>query len=100
MSKITRATFKSFIKKNLGNLYLKVKSEFDGMTDGVEQVKGEFEKVKPTVGYFEHKLNISGLWLVGHRDYFENYDDGIYTGIAYSNCCGSGVVAIKKEASK
>ena len=37
MSKITLSTFKSFIRKNEGKLFIKCKSSFDGMTDCVEQ---------------------------------------------------------------
>lgn len=37
MSKITRTTLKTFIRKNDGNLYIMTKSSFDGMTDCVQQ---------------------------------------------------------------
>ena len=37
--KITRATFKSFINKNAGNLLIKCKSDFDGMVDCVMENK-------------------------------------------------------------
>jgi len=40
--KITRTTLKSFIKKNSDNLFVKVESSFDGMTDCVQRVDGEF----------------------------------------------------------
>jgi len=36
IKKITRATLKSFIKKNKCQLYVKVVSSFDGMTDCVQ----------------------------------------------------------------
>ncbi len=32
-TKITKATFKAFIKKNIANLYVLQSSTFDGMTD-------------------------------------------------------------------
>lgn len=35
--KTTKATFKSFVRKNEGKLFIKCTSSFDGMTDCVEQ---------------------------------------------------------------
>lgn len=35
--KITRATIKSFVKKNKDQLYISNKSDFDGMVDGVTE---------------------------------------------------------------
>ena len=39
MAKITKATVKSFIKKNIDDMYINVRSSFDGMTDGLESNK-------------------------------------------------------------
>ena len=39
MKKITRATFKAFVRKNSDNLLAKVISDFDGMTDCLEYFK-------------------------------------------------------------
>ena len=94
--KITRATFKSFIKKNTGKLFVNVKSRFDGMTDGCESVNGGFSAAIATDDHAEHTLGISGLWLVGGRDWFSSYEDDKFTGIEYSNCCGRGIVAVAK----
>ena len=97
-SKLPNAPFKRFIKKNFSNLYLKIENEFDSMVDSVSRVEGSFEKVRPASDYLEHKLGVAGLWLVGQsRDYFTEFDNGIYKGIEYCNCCGSGIIAIKKE---
>lgn len=98
--KITRTTFKSFVNKNKNNLYCKVKNSFDGMVDCVMPVNGNWEPAdfnewaanSPT-----NTLGIRQVWLVGQsRDYFNAYEDDQYTGIEYTNCCGSGVIAIKK----
>ena len=60
-----------------------------------------FAKAKPErkthQNSIENTLGYEGIWLVGSsRDYFKEYDDGVHQGISFSNCCGSGVVAIKK----
>jgi hypothetical protein len=91
--KITKATFKSFVKKN-PNLFIKVKSSFDGMTDCVEQLSGGF--VKATNAHYpcDNNLGIQGVWLVGNsRDSFRPFNDGKLSGIEVYNCCGSFIVA-------
>lgn len=95
--KITLATFKSFVKKNEGKLYIRVKSSFDGMTDCVESVKDEFSLIKDREASHSNTLGISGVWLVGNsRDYFSLYEDETYKGFHVSNCCGSfDLVVIK-----
>lgn len=96
MKKITRATFKSFIRKNTGNLLINVKSRFDGMTDGCEPVKTGFLRARREENHLEHTLGINGLWLVGGNDRFNSYEDDKFIGIEYHNCCGYGIVAIEK----
>ena len=96
MKKITKATFKSFIKKNRPNLYVKVKSSFDGMTDCVEQVEGGFVPAQEAYYVHENNLGIQGVWLVhGSRDYFREVKENGFTGIEVYNCCGTFVVATK-----
>lgn len=98
MKKITRATVKSFIKKNQGSLYINVKGQFDGMTDGIESRNAGFVKatVDPDYRCQINTLGIAGLWLVGGDDRYSAYDDSVFEGIAYYNCCGNGVLAIQK----
>jgi hypothetical protein len=101
MAKITKATFKSFIKKNRENLFVRMDSKFDGMYDSVEYIKGacfrEAVESKTFKNYEEHTLGFEGIYLVGEsRDYFRPYNDEEYTGIEWMNCCGSGVIAVKK----
>ena len=98
--KITRATLKSFIKKNERRLYIRNDSDFDGMIDCVSNNNtATFQPVKPSKKEFtkNRDLGIEGLWLVGSsRDYFSHYEDAYYKGIVISNSCGSDVIAISK----
>lgn len=98
MTKITRTTFKSFIKNNAQDLFVKNVSYFDGMTDCVEHNrKAEFVKASPGDHNPEHTLGIDGVWLVnGSRDYFQPYQDDEFEGIEVSNACGSFIVAKPK----
>jgi len=95
MSKITKATFKSFVKKNRAKLLVNVKSKFDGMIDGTRTVNDGFAPAEAAEHVFDNNLGICGVWLVGNsRDYFTAYEKDNLKGIAVSNCCGSFVVAI------
>lgn len=126
MSRVTKATFKSFIKKNEGKLFIQINGDFDGMSDCVEFVPSdqrrfvEIKKDKPTDSDYqygaerghsreevefrhaanEHTLGYRGIWLVNHsRDSFRIYEDGIFNGIQVYNCCGNFIVAIRKGDS-
>ena len=97
--KITRATFKSFIKNNK-NLFLNNKSSFDGMVDGVMPIHDGFKPAVLTTRHensFKYNLGIEGVWLVGSsRDWFRHYEDDQFIGIEVTNCCGDFILAIKK----
>ncbi|MBU3958935.1 MAG: hypothetical protein KKE91_03650, partial [Candidatus Omnitrophica bacterium] len=74
--KITRATLKKFIKDHKDNLYIEVKTSFDGMIDCISEVKGDFTPVKQAENPSNYNLGIQGLWLVGQsRDYFTKFED-------------------------
>ena len=108
--KITKATFKSFLKRNSDRLYIKVLSKFDGMTDCVERMKDTYSKLDTSNMYlkdyypaeegrtFEQRnsnLGLKGVWLVGDsRDYFSFENDGDFIGIKCVNCCGSFTIGI------
>lgn len=96
--KITKATFKSFIKKNHGKLFVKFISDFDGMQDMVDFHKNpQFKPATHSNRFEENSLGVEGVWLVsGSRDRFSAYEDTQYIGIKYYNCCGSAIVAIEK----
>lgn len=100
-TKITLATFKSFVKNNRAKLLIKHYSSFNGMSDCVEHVKDEFKPAKSKENPTEYKdnytLGVCGVWLVGgSRDYFTKFENDKLTGIEVSNSCGSYIVAISK----
>lgn len=100
MSKITKATFKSFIKKNREHLWVSRPSEFDGMQDCVVSNDKAFFRAEEA-GHIENTLGIKGVWLVGSsRDYFTHYDQAGFVGIEVYNCCGTSIVAVRKEHLK
>jgi len=94
--KITLATLKSFIRKNSDDLYINVRSSFDGMTDGLEYYKNGFSKAEKTNEFESNTLGISGAWLVGgSRNHFSAYNENGFEGIRVSNCCGSFILAVR-----
>ena len=96
--KITKSTIKSFIKKYEGKILIKIGSQFDGMTDGVETVKDEFKLAKKAESNLDYNLGIAGAWFVGQsRDYFTAWETEELKGYHVSNSCGSFDIAIKKS---
>ena len=96
-TKITKATFKAFIKKNIDNLYVSKDSNFDGMTDCIQSVDSKFAKAVITDKLNVYNFTIDSVWIVGgSSNYFKHFDDGQFVGISYDNSCGSGVIAVKK----
>lgn len=94
--KVTLATIKAFVRKNADNLFVKVNSSFDGMTDCVQKVEDNFREVSE-----ENALGQQGVWCVGgSRDYFTPFENDTYVGFKVSNCCGSGIITTKKTKSK
>ena len=97
MKKITKATVKSFIRKNAGKIYVKVESSFSGMTDAIERIEDDFDLAKESTRNVDHTFGIEGAWFVGHsRDYCRPYEDEKYNGFYIHNACGSFVLAIQK----
>ena len=94
--RITLATLKSFVKNNESKLYLNIRSDFDGMIDGMRYLNDGFKPAEKDSDPDHHNLGIRGLWLVcSSRDYFRPYDDGKFKGIEISNCCQHSFLAIK-----
>lgn len=95
MKKVTLATIKKFVRDNKDNLYFKLKSSFDGMTDCVEQRESGWRKVTPDLENINgYTMGIDGAWFVGSsRDYFTPIENGyeVY------NCCGSFYLTNKGE---
>ncbi len=97
--KITLTTVKSFIKKNRKDLFINVKSSFDGMTDGCEPRKDGFifASTEKQDTCRENTLGVAGAWFVFQsRDYFKPYSDDKFEGIEVSNACGHFILAVKK----
>lgn len=97
--KVTLATIKSFVKRELknNNLHINVKNKFDGMIDCVTARDGDFTKAVTSPQIFTNNVGIEGIWFVGQsRDYFKPYEDDNYIGYTVSNCCGSFIVAMRR----
>jgi hypothetical protein len=95
--KITKATFKSFLKKNPGKIYVKTRTRFDGMTDGIEDCQDQGWSLARAADHtFENNLGIAGVWLVGgSRNYFREVKEENFTGIDVYNCCGHFMVGVR-----
>lgn len=98
MSKrITKATFKSFVKKNIHNLWLEQAYSFDAQIDGIRQCDKSFKRViidpndlsKPNLG-------VPGIWITDSGNLFTEYQSESFCGIEVYNCCGCFVIAIEK----
>lgn len=91
--KTTLATVKSFVRKNAENLFVKVESSFDGMTDCVEKVEDDFRKVN-TEDVFDTRV---GVFISDTtRNYIKPFENEDFKGFSISNCCGSGIIATEK----
>lgn len=97
--KATRATLKSFVRKNEGNLLFSSRSSFDGMIDGCASTADK--SFKPaTKSDLKHAdgntLGIAGVWLVGGgRDSIIPFNKDGLTGLEVYNCCGHFLLAVK-----
>ncbi|HPO05749.1 MAG TPA: hypothetical protein PLQ36_01430 [Candidatus Gracilibacteria bacterium] len=90
--KITLATIKKFIRENKDNLFIKVKSDYDAMSDCYDAVdnptlrKVTFDENSKC----EHDLGVAGAWFVfDSRDYFREIENENYKGYNVTNCCTS-----------
>ena len=93
--RLTRTQLYKFVRQNPNNLYLKVGSHFDGMTDCVEQRHGDFEKAVHK-DWNDHDMGIQGAYCVkGGRDYIQPFFSEGYVGYRVSNCCGDFIAAVK-----
>ena len=96
-TKITKASIKSFIKKNEGKLYIRRISDFSPITDCVEEVNGDLEKVEITENSLKNTLGVNGLWLAGgSNDTYTEFETKELKGFNIYNCCGEVNLVIKK----
>lgn len=96
--RITRATIKSFIKKNPDNLHIKQLSSFDGMVDCVMPIEDTFSKAQKSEHNFNYTLGIDGAWFCG-RELYTPYEDNGFMGYRVYNVCGSFILAIPKDGA-
>jgi hypothetical protein len=102
--KLTKASFKSFLKRNQGNLFIRNESHFNGMSDMVESNENpQWRKLEASTRSFGHEyhLGYEGVYLVrSSRDSFIPFAEDGYVGINVYNCCGSFTVATKSMEIK
>jgi hypothetical protein len=97
MKKITLSTVKSFIRKNSGNLYIDIRSEFNGAIDGLSFYNQGFVKAEKDKQDRSYTLGINGAYFVGSsRDYFSAFENEQFQGITVLNSCGKFILATKK----
>ena len=98
--KITKTTIKSFIRKNLENMYIRNNSRFDGMYDCVTDCgDGSFRKAEQSTKHNDYTLGVDGAWFVnGSNNYFRPYEANGFVGYEVSNCCGNFILAIRECA--
>lgn len=99
--KVTLATIKSFIarEQKINNLYISKKSNFDGMVDCVMPTDDQsFTPTLKAEDNIKYNLGVYGAWFVGNsRDYFTPYADDNFIGYEIYNCCGSFILAMKRQ---
>lgn len=96
--RITKATLKSFIKRNSDKIYTNELSSYDGMQDMVTKRESGFTPAEvdmEKVNKGEHYI-LDGVYLVYGKNWFDLYEDDNFIGIEVYNSCGNSVVAIKK----
>jgi len=97
MKKITLATIKSFVRKNRESIYIRVRSDFNGMSDMVERNRNAQFKKAVMGEISDHDLGIEGAWFVlQSRDIFSTFDNGEFAGYHVYNCCGSFDLVVPK----
>ena len=97
VSKITKATFKSFLRKNEGKVLIQVKGAFDGMTDCMEFSDNPgWAPIEKADRAWEENCGYAGDWVVGgSRNSFQPYEKDGLKGISVWNCCRSFTVAVR-----
>jgi len=96
MTKITLATVRKFVNENIKNgtpVYATRLSVFDGMIDMVDKIENpveyridSFEDAEKTI-YFTSTA----------KNYFSSIEDNETVGFTVWNCCGDGVIYVKKR---
>jgi hypothetical protein len=95
MRKITKTTFKSFVKKNDGKLYIRRKY-VARLNAGLYYQSNALDRgfqpaIKTDAGDYK------GLTLLNRGNYFSEYEDEDFIGLQVYNWEGTWLVAIKKR---
>lgn len=96
----TLTTIKSFIRRNLDDLYIMNQASFDPMTGCVENrfEAPSFAKIKQTKDNINNTLGIKGAWFTRQtKNSFNEYKDNYFIGYQVCNCCGSFILAIQRN---
>lgn len=81
MKKITLFSVKSFIRNNKESLFINVKSDWDGMTDGLIRCNSGFVPVQ-FVPENQNNLGIKDAFFVKRSaDYFYHFEEDGFKGI-------------------
>lgn len=98
MKKITKATIKSFIKKNQHKLFIKHTYKFDGMQDMVDKCENAgfsiVQHMDVSSPQFDYRLGIKGAYFVSGSRFYAYEQDG-FVGFTVYNCCGEFIIAVK-----
>jgi len=96
--KTTTATVKSFIRKNISRLLIKVTSDFDGMIDCVTSTGDKrFVPVsKADTPIESNNMGLRGVWFTTSRNGVYPFETETHIGYEVSNCCGAWTVAVAK----
>jgi len=98
MTKITKATIKSFIRKNEGCLYIKHLSKWDPTDDSLRSLSDPvFVRAEEPKEIDNYNLGVYGLfWMSGIRNTVYPFNNGEFQGYEIANCCGRWILAIYK----
>ena len=98
MKKITKTTLKAFIRQAGSRLYVKEISDFNPQTDGITYLKQRWKKAEADNSCPSYTRGVCGVWVTSSTGYrvWENEE---FIGIYWYNCCGSGIVAVRRLES-
>lgn len=95
--KITKATIKSFIRKNKDEIMVLHTNRFDAYCDGVRPVSEPFERVEFRIENGKEVPSYLSVPLDIRHNIFKPYNKNGMIGFEVYNCCGTYVVAIPQK---
>lgn len=96
--KLTIATVKAFIRKNLSKLLIEVRYDFDGMSDCVHSTgsKGFVPASASSNPHEKYNMGINGVWFTSGRNGVNRVETATHIGYEVGNSCGLWTVAVAK----